>query len=224
MQKYKRLFYRCNHNINDGKEITVTLEDALISLESLRFMLGGAIKRSTTNDTVLVQHTEEVVIDSDGHLPLPVDHITGQTYGTITPSTTYPVRLINLTTGMRTQLKEGTYDGNRPIYFKNDAMGATGAESAAAGEHIRVFWVEPVSTNDAAVEVTISPSTFPGTYKVIGDTFMRSQKTGKDEAFQFIINKAKVSSEVTITLEAEGKPEGLLSLNSINCWKLLKAA
>lgn len=35
---------------------------------------------------------------------------------------------------------------------------------------------------------------------------MRSYKTGKDEAFQFIINKAKVSSEVTITLEAEGDP------------------
>jgi len=35
---------------------------------------------------------------------------------------------------------------------------------------------------------------------------MRSQKTGKDEAFQFVIGKAKVLSEVTLTLEAEGDP------------------
>ena len=35
---------------------------------------------------------------------------------------------------------------------------------------------------------------------------MRSEKTGKDEPFQFIIGKAKVLSEVTITLEAEGDP------------------
>ena len=35
---------------------------------------------------------------------------------------------------------------------------------------------------------------------------MRSEKTGKDEPFQFIINKAKVQSNVTITLEAEGDP------------------
>lgn len=42
--------------------------------------------------------------------------------------------------------------------------------------------------------------------RVVGDTFMRSEKTGKDEAFQFVINKAKVLSEVTITLEAEGDP------------------
>ena len=42
--------------------------------------------------------------------------------------------------------------------------------------------------------------------RVVGDTFMRSQATGKDEAFQFVIGKAKVLSEVTITLEAEGDP------------------
>ena len=35
---------------------------------------------------------------------------------------------------------------------------------------------------------------------------MRSAKTGKDEPFQFIIAKAKVQSNVTITLEAEGDP------------------
>jgi hypothetical protein len=35
---------------------------------------------------------------------------------------------------------------------------------------------------------------------------MRSEKTGKDEPFQFIINKAKVQSNVTLTLQAEGDP------------------
>ena len=35
---------------------------------------------------------------------------------------------------------------------------------------------------------------------------MRSEKTGKDEPFQFVINKAKVQSNVTITLQAEGDP------------------
>ena len=35
---------------------------------------------------------------------------------------------------------------------------------------------------------------------------MRSQETGKDEPMQFVINKAKVQSNVTITLQAEGDP------------------
>ena len=81
--------------------------------------------------------------------------------------------------------------------------------ASAKGDHIRIFWEEVLQNNEGnetAIEVTISPDTFPGTYKVVGDTFMRSEKTGKDEPFQFIINKAKVQSNVTLTLQAEGDP------------------
>lgn len=195
-----------------GKEITVTLEDALMSLESLRFMLGGAIKRSKTGEPVLVHRTEEVVAGASGALPLPKDHITGDT---LTPkaTTNHPIRFINYgggtgstVAGVRSQLTSGTMAANTIFKFKNDAAGISAATAAAEGDHVRIFWVEEVETADAAVEVTISPDTYPGTYRIVGDTFMRSQKTGKDEPFQFIIEKAKVSSEVTLTLEAEGDP------------------
>lgn len=190
-----------------GKEITLTLEDALISLESLRFMLGGAIHRPTSSEPVVVRHTEEVVVDASGKVPLPKDHLTGVT---LTPKAVagHPIRLINLTTGVRTQITTGTMGASNTITFTNPAAGASEV-AAAAGDHIRIFWEELVTAENAqesAIEVTISPDTFPGTYRVVGDTFMRSEKTGKDEAFQFVINKAKVLSEVTITLEAEGDP------------------
>ena len=226
-----------------GKEITITLEDALISLESLRFMLGGAIHKpkdeSATGagdgDAVIVRHTEEVIAGVDGAIPVPTDHITGLKYNGITSGSNkglplvqategHPVRFINYgggtgstTAGVRTQLvydaeassADYTLNGGEILKFKNDAMGITTLTPATEGDHIRIFWEEVVSGSDnadAAVEVTISPDTFPGTYRVVGDTFMRSQKTGKDEAFQFVIGKAKVQSEVTITLEAEGDP------------------
>ena len=198
------------------------LEDALISLESLRFMLGGAIHRgSSDKDQVTVRHTEEVVCGAKGVVPKPTDHITDAEY-TIVASTAAPVRVINLTTGARTQLTSGTIDGTKIINFINEAMlGATTtgegdnavttpvSVATKQGDRLRIFWTETYdSANDAdkAVEVTISPDTFPGTYRVVGDTFMRSQATGKDEAFQFVIGKAKVQSNVTITLEAEGDP------------------
>ena len=192
------------------KEITITLEDALISLESLRFMLGGAIHRgSSEKDQVTVRHTEEVVCGAKGIVPKPTDHITDAEY-TITASVASPVRVINLTTGARTQLTEGTIDGTKIITFVNEAMGLAGDGVATKqGDRLRIFWTETFNSSaqaDSAVEVTISPDTFPGTYRVVGDTFMRSQDTGKDEAFQFVIGKAKVQSEVTITLEAEGDP------------------
>ena len=190
-----------------GKEITITLEDALISLESLRFMLGGAIKYPNTNDSVWVRHTEEVVCKANGVVPKPKDHLTGIE---LTPAATknHPIRLINMTTGVRTQLTTGSIDGSKAINFKNDAAGVA-EEATKEGDRIRIFWEVEISNDtgaETAVEVTISPSTFPGSYKVVGDTFMRSAKTGKDEPFQFIIAKAKVQSEVTITLEAEGDP------------------
>ena len=207
-----------------GKEINITLEDALMSLESLRFMLGGAIKKSSTaGNTVIVRHTEEVVVDSSNKVPAPKDHLTGKT---LLPKATYghPIRLINLgggtgstTAGARTQIvvsevggaaKEMSATGNT-IMFKNPAAGVTAETAPTAGDHIRIFWEDVVTnatTDESAVEVTISPDTFPGTYRVVGDTFMRSEKTGKDEPFQFVINKAKVQSNVTITLQAEGDP------------------
>ena len=55
-------------------------------------------------------------------------------------------------------------------------------------------------------KIVISSDKFPGTYYITGDTFARSEKTGKDEFFQFIVPKAKMQSEVTLTMEAEGDP------------------
>ena len=205
-----------------GKEITITLEDALISLESLRFMLGGAIHRGTSeDDKVTVHHTEEVVCGENGKVPKPTDRFTDDEY-TIVASTAAPVRVINLTTGTRTQLTSGTIDGDHAITFVNEAMlgtTTTGEGDNAIttpvsvptkkGDRLRIFWTETynkAADADKAVEVTISPDTFPGTYRVVGDTFMRSQATGKDEPFQFVIGAAKVQSNVTITLEAEGDP------------------
>lgn len=206
-----------------GKEINITLEDALMSLESLRFMLGGAIKKSSTADEkVIVRHTEEVVVDSSSKVPAPKDHLTGKT---LYPKATYghPIRLINLgggtgstTAGARTQIVVSEVGGaaqtmgaSNTIKFKNPAAGIDALTDPTPGDHIRIFWEDVVTnatTDESAVEVTISPDTFPGTYRVVGDTFMRSEKTGKDEPFQFIINKAKVQSNVTITLQAEGDP------------------
>jgi hypothetical protein len=196
-----------------GKEINITLEDALMSLESLRFMLGGAIKKPSNDNSVIVRHTEEVVCLANGIVPLPKDHLTGET---LKPKAFvgHPIRLINLTTGARTQIevREGTdkqMTGNTAITFKNPKLIEGGTQVTAKDNRIRIFWDEEIKgaqgETETAVEVTISPDTFPGTYRVVGDTLIRNSN-GKDEAFQFVINKAKVQSNVTITLQAEGDP------------------
>ena len=54
--------------------------------------------------------------------------------------------------------------------------------------------------------IEISADKFPGTYRVVGDTWTRSKETGEDQRFQFIIPQAKMTSDQTITLEADGEP------------------
>ena len=201
-----------------GKEITITLEDALISIESLRFMLGGAIKRPSSSESVWVRHTAEVTCVAGGLLKQPKDHLTDYYMELPTPSAAHPIRLINLSTGIRTQLVNAAdaidfdedHISEKAISFKNTAAGQATGVPTKEGDRIRIFWETEVKggvgETETAVEVTISPSTFPGSYKVVGDTFMRNAKTSKDEPFQFIIAKAKVQSNVTITLEAEGDP------------------
>ena len=218
-----------------GKEINITLEDALMSLESLRFMLGGAIhKKGTSARPIIVRHTAEVVAGVDGKFDAPAgynraavaasgdDPAVAGNLPTATPG--HPIRFINLgggnnsaTAGTRTQIdvttgSESLKATGNVLRFKNPAAGIdTASETTvpAQGDHIRIFWDEVVTGangQEDAVEVTISPDTFPGTYRVVGDTYMRSEKTGKDEPFQFVINKAKVQSNVTLTLQAEGDP------------------
>ena len=210
-----------------GKEITVTLEDALLSLESLRFMFGGAIKQAKQDEKVLVHHTAQVktkkdpetgkiVFDLPKHDKLRTEMVPVAWAG-------HPIKIINLgqvggsgvTAGTRTQIRAKDTNislastGNEVLFKNPKLIGDTSLYPPEEGDLLRIFWDEEVtSTNKktSAVEVTISPSTFPGTYRVVGDTFMRSEKTGTDEMFQFIIEKAKVSSEVTLTLEAEGDP------------------
>ena len=54
--------------------------------------------------------------------------------------------------------------------------------------------------------LVIDAETFPGVYRIVGETYIHNQKTGKDQRYQFTIFNANVSSDTSITLEAEGDP------------------
>lgn len=157
-----------------GKEINVTLEDALFSAKSMAIMFGdGAIEEDENKITIYKtwygKYTEAFNTDSD---TLP--------YGT------QEIKVSSLTEGK--------------FYDEKGQLVETPSTNTPA-----VFYTAKVPVT-AAGEIEISSNSFPGTYYVTGDTFARSEITGKDEFFQFIIQKAKVVSENTITLEAEGDP------------------
>ena len=150
-----------------GKEITVTLEDALFSAKSMAIMFGSvdadgdAVLGSTASILKTARKTDVV----DGKVIIHGETITIPTEGT--------------------------------SYYNAD--GTTG--SSTSYDYVTF----PLSVKDVSV-INISAETFPGTYYVTGDTYARRETDGLDEFFQFIIPKAKVQSEVTLTMEAEGDP------------------
>lgn len=147
-----------------GKEITVTLEDALFSPASMAIMFG----------------------DKDGA-------------GAVSSVTR--MKKVALTAAI-TSIPSGKK------YYKGAARGV-GMATATTGDLTAgaiVYEEQTISTGVTGTKIEITAENFPGTYKLVGETFARNKKTGKDEYFQFIIPQAKMSSENTITLEAEGDP------------------
>ena len=168
-----------------GKEINVTLEDALFSAKSMAIMFGnGTVKNFSSVDNEenpassatadFIMKTIQIVPTKKGEDP---------------------------NNGKWTGPDGKLYDMLNAKYYD------------AEGKNINKEALEPntryLCTFDlraAGAVIDVSANTFPGTYYVVGDTFARSEASGADEMFQFIIPKAKVTSENTITLEAEGDP------------------
>jgi hypothetical protein len=176
-----------------NKEINVTLEDALFSAKSLAIMFGDGNVRTYASDAkkAYIMKTEEIV------------NTVSRTLETLKASDDWSnVYVVNG--------KEYTKE-NAKFYRANitgtkredaDATDLKGTETIAKGETIFCTYDLEVS----ASVIDVSANSFPGTYYITGDTFARSNNSGDDQFFQFIIPKAKVTSENTITLEAEGDP------------------
>lgn len=173
-----------------GKEINVTLTDALFSPASMAIMFGD-------KDGVSIGNTEE--------------KITKVAMARISETKADTTVEIDTKEGRKTVkvLADGgaTYNTTAGIVSVTDAkrepITAENFASQTAGDKVFVHYEVTLQSKKV---IDINADTFPGTYYITGDTFCRSDITGEDDFFQFIIPKAKMSSENTITLEAEGDP------------------
>lgn len=172
-----------------GKEINVTLTDALFSPASMALMFGDKDGVGTENTEKITKVAMTRILKTAADSTIEMDTAKGRETVKV------------LADG------EGAAAYNTGITKVTDADGVevTAADfgSKTAGEK---FFVHYEVTPTSKKVIDINADTFPGTYYITGDTFCRSDVTGEDDFFQFIIPKAKMSSENTITLEAEGDP------------------
>lgn len=161
-----------------GKEITVTLEDALFSAKSMAIMFGNG--------------TVQNVVGTSGE---PAEKI----YKTIQFTCAEAGQ-----SNAKWELPDGTTKSIPESVKYYDEKGKS--TEVGSLEKDKVYYATFEVTGSDIGTIEISAQNFPGTYYVTGDTYARKEATGADEYFQFIIPKAKMNAENTITLEAEGDP------------------
>lgn len=165
-----------------GKEITVNIEDALFSPKSLSIMFSDSRVLEDTDATEkgFIKKSARVVATNDG----------------ATPTLKLDGKQIAVTE--ITELKWYVAEEG-----KVELTEVTETTAFKKGRTYIATWKHPVAAKSI---ITITPDSFPGTYYVTGDTMIRSERTGEDEYFQFVIAKAKMQAEQTISMEAEGDP------------------
>ena len=184
-----------------GKEINVNLTDALFSPASMAIMFGDkdGVGVSTEETEKITKVAMARVLKTKADTTVEIDSKEGRKAIKVLADggTAY-----NTAAGI---VKVTNADGKEisAENFVKQSASDTSNIVPAVGDKVFVHYeVTPTSKK----VININADTFPGTYYITGDTFCRSDVTGEDDFFQFIIPKAKMSSENTITLEAEGDP------------------
>ena len=109
-------------------------------------------------------------------------------------------------TAEQTEAKGGK--GNAPliIWDYGREVNLTLQDAVLSMESLALMFENSATSTDTSDGITISANTFPGVYTVVGKTYARNVSTGKDDLFVWYVPKAKINSEVTLTMEAEGDP------------------
>lgn len=160
-----------------GKEITLSIEDALYSAKSLAIQFGGGKVSGLGAGEKIYKTFSKANLDSE--------------------STATSIKATN--NGVTVTLSQ-------PTFYKvsEDGTEEVTVSDIKADEFDYVTGEVTASSNFV---IDVSANAFPGTYYITGDTYARSEASGKDEFFQFIVPKGKVLAESnTLTLEAEGDP------------------
>lgn len=209
-----------------GKEINVNIEDALFSPKSMALMLGDG--QVTQGGGAYILKTAVIRMGANnattGYTKALKEYIVADIYDATEGS-----KRVKLYIGSENAAPAGQVKINGQLLFTDGVATSvlydedgTILDSAFTESDLKALYTTGQSDSNGAYDghkfmftywvkattktITVSGDSFPGTYYIQGDTYSRSDVTGKDQFFQFIIPKAKMTAENTITLEAEGDP------------------
>lgn len=157
-----------------GRTATLTMQDALLSDNSLAMLSGNAVK---TTGIKIVQREE-------------LDVVAGAFTLTQTPVVGSAIHVY--------EVNEHGVMGKKVV----PTMTATkGTLTGSTAKRVIAFY-EYLNTTVGATQVSFTGKAFPATYRVVGDTFVRGED-GINYRQQFVIQKAKLSPAFSLTMDVE---------------------
>ena len=180
------------------KEAKFNISDALMSPKSFQLLSGNSV--TTGTQKIYVRQDTEWVADT-------VDGTKMVDKGSLYPLTATAGGAITLAFTPNEAVSdilvyEASGDGGTAL-VAGTLVGKVLTNIAWANKKVVAYY----STNQTGVQTyLITASNFPGTYRIVGDTVIRNARTGKDEAFQLVVNNAKVQSNFTFSFQSDGDP------------------
>lgn len=100
------------------------------------------------------------------------------------------------------------YESNADSYTTKDGLYLEGNFTIIKQGDIYYKWTRTISDEYTSLgnQIIVDAQHFPGTYKVVGETYVRSRLDGQDQRYQFEIPLCKLSADTSIVLEAAGDP------------------
>jgi len=181
------------------RESAMTISDALLSPKSFEILSGNATVTGAA--TIYMRQSTVWIADPDDNTKM------------INQGSLYP---LTATAGGAITLAYTPLEAAADIlvYELSDDGGTALAAGALVGKVLtNVAWankklVAYFSYNSGvnATTYSITSSAFPSTYRIVGDTVIRNAETSKDEAFQMVINRAKIKADFKLDFKSDGDP------------------
>lgn len=161
---------------NYGRTATLTMQDALLSMESLSALAGTEVEEATV---------------ATGH-----ERITVPAGGAVTLKNTPNEDTVQI------YVSENGVLGDA-IAIDGTTITQTGAEITGleAGQAVSVFY--EYEAPQGSTLVRFRSDAFPSAYRVVGDTVVRDRATGRDVAAQFVIPHAQLQAGFSMTMDVE---------------------
>ena len=167
-----------------GKEISLDLQDALYSPASMALQMGSDAGGDLIRGVKDLKSTDRMEkVKATRAFIIPAGNALGK------PT-------------------EAEKDTTATVYYNPNTMQPFEDGTPIAEGEVFLKWTRSVAMEGTSLGgvIEISQDAFPGTYRLSMTTYTRSQETQKDKRMSIIIPQAKMLTEQTITLEAEGDP------------------